>query len=301
MVEKISGKIVMCGCHEGGWFTIRKLLEHGIEFAAFVSLTPEQAKTNKVFGYRDFSDLAKEYDIPIYFPKTYSLKSSEDLAFFQEHDFDLLVQGGWQRLFPKEVLDTLSIGAIGGHGSSDLLPKGRGRSPMVWSLVQNKKRFIKQLFIIKEGVDDGCVFDEESFDILASDDIRTLYYKASIITERMLIRSIPKLLNGTATLRPQTGSPSYYNKRTEASGEIFFEQMDVWQISNAVRAQSKPYPGAFFMKEGRRYRVWKAQVFDTRIQYRDAEYGEVVERFDNNLVINCLGGLLLVTDYEIES
>ena len=44
--------------------------------------------------------------------------------------------------FPEEILNTLSIGALGLHGSADMLPKGRGRSPMNWSLIEGKKRFL---------------------------------------------------------------------------------------------------------------------------------------------------------------
>ncbi|MBK8606779.1 MAG: hypothetical protein IPN82_08085 [Chitinophagaceae bacterium] len=105
-----------------------------------------------------------------------------------------MIQGGWQRLFPEEILETISIGAIGIHGSSELLPKGRGRSPINWSIIQNKKRFIIQYFLIKAGVDDGDIFYFESFDINEWDTCRTLYYKNSIVTKRVLVKWIPELL-----------------------------------------------------------------------------------------------------------
>ncbi len=291
-------KIAMCGCHETGWFLIHDLLEEGIKIHYFITLTKAQAKQEKVSGYRDFTDLARKYDIPVYTPKKYSLKSDQDISFFQEHQFDLIISGGWQRLYPKEILDTLSIGAVVGHGSPDFLPKGRGRSPLNWAIIENRSRFILHQMVVKAGVDDGDVFDFEVFDITPFDDIRTLYYKIKILSKRMLLRSLPGLLEGALVLRPQRGEPSYYPKRSPEDGRIDWENMDVWEIHNFIRAQTQPYPGAFARLKDADYTIWKARVFDTRITYPDAAYGDIVEHFDDRLVVNCRGGLLLIDDYQ---
>ncbi|MDO8873702.1 MAG: formyltransferase family protein [Methanoregula sp.] len=298
MLDK-EKKLVMCGCHFAGYKIIESLLEEGIQFEYFVTLSEEQAQKFNVSEYKNFESLAKQYNIPVYYPIDYSLKNNEDYNFFNKHKFDLLIQGGWQRLFPKNVLDTLNIGAIGGHGSSDFLPKGRGRSPLNWSLIEGKKRFIMHLFFIKPGVDDGDIIDTEMFDINDFDDIRTLYMKNVIVTKRMLIRSLPKIIDGTISVKKQDGIPSYYKKRSPADGLINWENMDVWQIYNFVRAQTRPYPGAYGYINEKCIKIWRCQVFDTRINYSDAKYGECVESFDNNLIINCRGGLLLIEDYEI--
>lgn len=289
----------MCGCHEAGWYLVRDLLLEGMRFDYFVSLTPSQAEEYQVSGYKDFTDLAETYSIPVYYPQTYTLKSEQDRAFFQKNRFDLLIQGGWQRLFPEQVIQTLSIGAIGIHGSPDFLPKGRGRSPMNWALIQNKKRFMMHLFFIEPGVDDGAIIDIEPFDINEFDNIRTLYYKYSIVKKRMLLRSLPLILSGTIQTMPQVGEPSYYPKRTPEDGHIDWENMDVWEIYNLVRAVTRPYPGAFGMIDNRKYLIWECQIFDTRITYPDAAYGTIVERFDRDLIVNCRGGLMLLKDYEI--
>lgn len=292
-------KVVMCGCHESGRYLIEQLLNSGVQFNYFVTLNEKQSKHYNVSGYKDFLDLAKKYKIPVYIPENYSLDSQKDLDFFKNNKFDLLIQGGWQRLFPINILDTLKIGAIGGHGSSDFLPKGRGRSPLNWSLIEGKKRFIMHLFFIKPGVDDGDVFDTEIFDINEFDDISTLYMKNTIVTKRMLIRSLPKIIDGTITIKKQDGIPSYYNKRSPSDGLIDWENMDVWQIYNFIRAQTRPYPGAFGYIDGKCIKIWRCRPFDTRINYPNAKYGESVESFENNLIINCRGGLLLIEDYEI--
>ncbi len=293
-------KIVMCGSHYAGEPVIRGLLEEGIRFDYFVCLTPDQGERYNISGYYDYRMLAEQHDIPVYHPQSYSLNDEKDKEFFVENSFDVLIQGGWQRLFPEDILSTLRIGAIGGHGSSDFLPKGRGRSPLNWSLIEGKTRFINQLFIIKPGVDNGDVFDYQDFDITESDDIETLYMKISITTRDMLRRSLPLLLQETARLEPQLGVPSYYKKRNPEDGEIDWENMDVQSIYNLVRALTKPYPGAFGDIEGRRFRIWRCRVFDTRLMYRNARYGSIVESFGDKIIIKCRGGLLLLDQYDVE-
>lgn len=293
-------KIVMCGCHVAGKPLIESLIGQGIKFSSFVTLNAEQAAKYGIAGHYDFSDLGRKHGIPVYIPQSYSLQGEQDVIFFRDQQFDLLVQGGWQRLFPEEILSNLKFGAIGGHGSADFLPKGRGRSPMNWSLVEGKKRFILQLFIMKPGPDDGDVIAYEDFDINDFDDIKTLYWKSSIVGDRMLLKVIPQILDGTVVRTPQVGIPSHYPKRNPEDGCIDWEKIDVWEVHNLVRASTKPYPGAYANVRDKKCRIWSGRVFDTRIKYPEAAYGEVVSELEGRILINCRGGLYLAEEFEFE-
>ena len=217
----------MCGNHVGGVPIVLGLLEAGHRFAYFVCQSPAQAEQEGVAGYHDYSSLAREHGIPVHVAERFDLTGPSDLALFREQRFDALVQGGWQRLFPQAVLETLRIGAIGVHGSADPLPKGRGRSPLNWSLIEGRRRFVMQLFLITPGIDDGDTFDTETFDITPFDDVETLYLKYGIVLRNMHLRSLPTLIAGDAEFSPQTGEPSYYPKRTPADARIDWEAMDV--------------------------------------------------------------------------
>jgi methionyl-tRNA formyltransferase len=291
-------KIVMCGCHIAGKKIVESLIDEGIKFSYFVCLSKKQAMDCGVSGYYDYAELAEKNGVPVYYPIKYTLDTEQDIDFFQEKQFDLLIQGGWQRLFPESVLKTLSIGAVGGHGSSDFLPKGRGRSPLNWSLIEGKKRFINQLFLITPYTDDGDVFDYMDFDILDTDDINTLYMKISLTTSKMLIRSLPELISGELQFEKQVGVPSFYKKRTPDDAQIDWENMDVFQIDRMIRAVTKPYPGARAIINNAPIIIWKARIFDTRILYKNFTYGGVVQTFNEDFVVQCRGGLLLVEEFE---
>jgi len=298
MNDHIGNKIVICGCTEVGVDVLAYLLENNIKISHIVTLTASQAIRYKVSGYCSFEEISKKYCIPIYYPKEYSLKDEEDIDFFKKNKFDLMILGGWQRLIPEIVLQTLRIGGIGTHGSSELLPEGKGRSPVNWSLIEGKKRYIFQLFLMTPGIDDGDIVDYKMCDINEWDTCKTLYYKISILQKTMLKDLIPKLLSNNFNRISQKGDSSFYPKRNPEDGLIDWNK-SVFEIHNFIRALTKPYPGAFSIINKIHVYIWKAQPFDTRIHYPFAKYGQIVEKFPNgDFLVNCRSGLLLVTDYD---
>ena len=294
----MDSKIVICGCTEAGFETLEFLLEQNITISYIVSLDNKQAKRWNVSGYCSFEKLSKKYNVPIYYPKSYSLKEKDDLDFFQHHSFDLLILGGWQRLIPDNILSTLKIGGVGVHGSSEMLPKGRGRSPVNWSLIEGKNKYILQLFLMTPGIDDGDILDFQTFDINKWDTCRTVYYKISVVQKRKLVELIPKIMKNEFKRIPQTGEPTFYPKRTPDDGLINWNQTSE-KLYDFIRAITKPYPGAFSYLDNKKIKIWKAQPFDNKITYDQNKVGQIVEIFSSgDFVVNCYTGSLLVTEYD---
>ena len=156
---------------------------------------------------------------------------------YRDGHLDLLIQGGWQRLIPAAILETLRVGAVGVHGSPGSVAEGSRpipvelveslRAPAIHSPVlphDRRRRRRPDLRRRRHGHHPWRL-----------DTIRTLYYKNALLTARVLSRSIPALLTGTAPLRPQVGRHSF-QKRSPADSRIDWETMDAWQIHDLVRA-----------------------------------------------------------------
>jgi methionyl-tRNA formyltransferase len=289
-------KIVMCGCTRSGIEIAKRLFENKIKISCFVTLNPKQAKNANVSDYVSFSEIAKKFNVPIYYTKSYSLKENKDQEFFEKNNFDLLILGGWNRLIPNRILKSLAIGGIGVHGSSEFLPKGKGRSPINWSIIEGKKRFIFHIFLLKPDIDNGDILDWEMCEINSWDSCLTIYYKNELLTSKMLVKNIPKLFDGTIIPTPQKGKSTFYPKRTPDDGIINWNR-NVFEIHNFIRAITKPYPGAFSYIGKKKIHIWKAQPFDSKITYFQAKIGEVLEVMSTgDFIINCNSGLLLVTE-----
>ena len=292
-------KIGYVNCIESGYSLLSHLLKNNVKIDYIITLSPEQARKHNASGYKDFSDIANEHKIPIYYPKKFNLKSEEDLNFFKKNKFDILMVFGWQRLIPANIINTVNLGCLGAHGSSEPLPKGRGRSPINWSLIEGKKRFIIHLFYIDEGIDSGNIIDFYEFDINDWDTCHTIYKKVQICLRKMLLKNIPLIKKGTIdTIKQDDGEATYYPKRTPEDGKINWNG-STKDIYNLVRAVTHPYPGAFTPIE--KVMIWSAVPFDTKIEYRAYNVGEVVEIFqDKTFLVKTTDGTLLVVDYETE-
>ena len=292
-------KIVLCGIQEQGKEIIRFLYDNSISVTHIVTVSKETATKNKCDDtWVNYEDISKELKIPIYYAKSYSFKHEDDINYFKDNKFDILLLGGWQRLISHEILNTIKICAIGQHGSPEFLPSGRGRSPLNWSILLGHRRLVWNIFKLTPGVDNGDIIDYQMFQINNEDTCQTLYYKVSVSVKRMLLRSIPKLLNGDLEFKEQIGEPTYFQKRTPEDGKIDWAK-DIEETRNLVRAVTRPYPGAYTKYNGKKIMIWETQIWDEFMDfYKDNEYGEIVEVFGDNFVVKGYGGLLLITDHE---
>jgi methionyl-tRNA formyltransferase len=293
-------KIAVFGCKHTTRDLIVALNDLGYRIDTCITISEELAAAQQVAGYYDLAETCAAYTICRHSADKYNLTSPRDIELINDLHIDLALAIGWQRLIPHAILSGFGIGAFGMHGSSEPLPHGRGRSPMNWSLIQDKKIFYTHLFKYEPGVDDGRIVGVQKFDINEFDDCHTLHLKNLTAMVQLCRAHLPKLLDGTALLyaQPKEGI-SYYPKRSEEDGLIFFEQQSMRAIYNLVRGVTRPFPGAFAYADGNaKVRIWVAIPFDTQIRWPDAKAGQVVELFyDGTFVVSTIDGSLLVTDY----
>ncbi len=282
-----------------GYHVLETLLDEGVPITQLVSITPEMGQEAGVAKYTDFAPIADEYDIPIYYPDVYHMDES-DVAFFEDLNADLMIVNGWNRILPGEVLETFSKGVLGNHGSAFGLPKGRGRSPLNWSLIEELERFLLSIIRLDANVDAGGVAATRKFDINQFDTIQSLYYKVTLAIEEMLLDVLGPILRGEHDFEAQAGEPTYYPKRTPDDGDIHWgEPMD--DIYNLVRAVTRPYPGAFSFHDGERVEIWRVQPFSCDFGFA-AEPGEIISVFHTDeFVVSTPDGSVLVTDWDADS
>jgi methionyl-tRNA formyltransferase len=292
-------KIAFAGCKDTTYECMTSLLEKNIPVDLLITIDENTAIKNNVAGYLDLSKFAEENNIPVYVCDKYSLNSKPDKEALGSLQIDILFVIGWQRLIPEWLLTQLNIGAFGMHGSSKPLPYGRGRSPMNWSLIQNKKSFITNLFKYKAGVDDGDILDTQVFDLNEFDTAETAHYKNTLSMIKLVEKNIPDLLSGNYKLSPQMNvPPTYYPKRTEEDGCVFWDQNSA-DIYNLVRAVTKPFPGAFTFLNDNKIRIWNCYPFDSRLFDQYTAPGTILHVFINgDFIVKTGDGSIIVKNYE---
>jgi len=304
-------KIAVFGCKHTTEFFIRKL-NTGLPIDCVITLSPITVVKSKT-NIADYCDLVTAFgnEFRYYQANKYTLKDEEDLEFFKEEKFDIGFVASWQRIIPAEVLDTFSVGVFGMHGSAMNLPQGRGRSPLNWSIIEDKKVFYTNLFKYDAGVDSGAIVDTFKFNVLPTDTAESLHFKNVLAMVQMIRRNVEQFLTeGEICWREQRNeTPTYYPKRTPKDSLIPWEA-DVFYIDRLIRAVAPPFNGAFtYLKTTctcetpHKVSILRARLFDTVDFRQDLEYvpGQVMHVFPNGkFIVACVGGVLLVDEYQSE-
>ena len=289
--------VALFGCKSTTRFLLDALLDRGLG-VTLVTIAPAKGAEQEVADYTDLRAYGAGRGVDVYVAERYSLRSDRDRAFFRDRSFALGFVIGWQRLVPAEVLATFSTGVFGMHGSAMGLPRGRGRSPMNWSLIEGRRSFRTHLFRYAPGADDGDLLDGHTFAITDRDTAETLHFKNTLAMKMLVERNLPALLAGTARPVPQPqGTPTYYPKRFPADSLIDWHD-DLHAIDRHIRAVAPPFNGAYTYLHGTRLSILRAAPFSTDDFGYSATPGTVVTVFPGGkFLVQCFGGLLLVHAY----
>jgi methionyl-tRNA formyltransferase len=169
---------------------------------------------------------------------------------------DLILVVGWYHMVPKAIRDI--VPAAGMHAS--LLPDYSGGAPLVWAIINDEKKTGMTFFMLEDGVDSGPVIGQAEVPIHFEDTIATLYARAEEAGLLLLEEHLPKIASGKAIYTPQDDSKRrVMPQRSREDGKIDWR----WpsrQIYNFVRAQTRPYPGAFTYWKRQEITIWKGSL-----------------------------------------
>ena len=256
-------RIVFMGATELGWECCRTLLEIGQEVVGIFSIPQEfriswsPASVNNV-QFKSFADLAAGRDIPLIYV-TKKMSDPEYEATLRQLRPDLLVVIGWYYMVPRALRALAPLGAVGIHAS--LLPKYRGGAPLVWTIINGESQTGVSLFHFADGVDDGDLIGQRAFDIRDEDTIASVIEKASRASVGLVREYIPLLASGQAPAIPQDhGSATFVPQRRPEDGLIDWHTMSAKQVYDWVRAQTRPYPGAFTFLGEEKIVIWRSSI-----------------------------------------
>jgi len=292
--------VALFGCKSTTRFILDALLERG-PVAHLITISPAMAEKNGVADYEDLTGYAASKGIACYVAASYGLGDPRDAEAIRAMGIDLAFVIGWQRLIPADILTHVRIGAFGMHGSAENLPKGRGRSPMNWSILEGRERFFTNLFRYDPGVDSGAILDTFRFSIRPEDTAETMHFKNALAMKRLITRNLDALRQERFTLKPQDGTaPTFYPKRSPEDSIIDW-RLNIAEIERFIRAVAPPFSGAFTFLDGEKVTIARASIFeDDGVDFGQSGIapGTILEVFPNGKwLARCDGGLLLIHEY----
>lgn len=274
-------KIVLIGCvrFSRSMFDVLATLDH-VELRGVVTRRENTINSD----HANLSDVTRAAQIPVF-----DAKGQDQAAmarWIAERDADVIFCLGWSFLLKQSVLEAAPRGVIGYHPA--LLPRNRGRHPIIWALALGLKETGSTFFQMDTRTDSGPILSQQRVAITDNDDAASLYMKLETVAAGQ-IRDLTLSLRGNsvAPVTQQEAQATHWRKRGKSDGRIDW-RMDATAIHNLVRALASPYPRAHFEFHGGDVHVWKSRIGEPGA--RDVEPGFVLGCAAGVPHVQCGGG-----------
>jgi methionyl-tRNA formyltransferase len=194
--------------------------------------------------FKNIQKFCKKNNIPVSIAP--SKQQSEDIILSYKPDICFVI--GWYWLISEKTLNKVPNGFLGIHNS--LLPLYKGGSPLVWQLINGEEEVGVSMFTLTKGVDNGDLWFQQKVKINNIDNINDVLLKIESQTIKNFKLYYLDIIKGKKSPTPQPNiTESYCAQRIPGDGLVDWKKSSI-EISNFIRAQSKPYPGAYsFYKE----------------------------------------------------
>lgn len=225
--------------------------------------------------------------------------NAELKKYILEYNPDLCIVSGWYYVISSELLHLVRGGFIGIHYSA--LPRYRGFAPVVWSIINGEKKVGFSVFSFDEGMDTGVVWYQEELEIQDDEYIEDVLSKLDERVCSFFDSSFLDILNGEISPKAQdTHEISYGAKRTKEDGRIDWA-LPAEKIKNFIRAQSRPYPGAFTLYNDMKITIWRASIYPYKVYGMPGQIVFVDKKNDVVIVVCGDSRGICIEDYECES
>lgn len=202
-----------------------------------------------------------------------------------ETQFSMAIVCGWYWIIEETDLRKVDLGFWGIHNS--LLPKYRGGSPLVWSMLSDDIEVGSSLFKLESGVDSGPI----ALQVKTPKTNKSINEILEIFEEeykKKLQEIVLQILDKKPLLTIQEEkSASYCKQRLPEDSQINFN----WQpdyVCRFVNVLQAPYPPAFLNFKGKKIMISKIEIHEDRTEL---EPGEVFNIESNTIQVAGIQGI----------
>jgi methionyl-tRNA formyltransferase len=260
---------------------------HATGSSELVNIITFDDRSDSRHVFQELHSFGEQYEIPV----TITCGSADLNAAVRTSEPDLAIVCGWYSMIPADTLAAVRRGLIGVHNS--LLPRYRGAAPLVWAMLQAEREVGLSMYTLTSGMDDGDIWAQTSTTVGPDDYIGDVLGRLEDACDQMIRRVYPRILNDEVKPVPQDAAKATYGtRRGPEHGRIQWHD-PAEHVSRWIRAQSKPYPGAFTSCDGRRLTIWRAHPFASSYYGRP---GEVVKGPSGEMMVICGDNRALVID-----
>ena len=234
---------------------LKSLYQKAYNISCVYTQPPQKSKRGQKINKSPIQGISETLNLEYRIPPI--LNNEEEYNFLNSLDADLAIVVAYGQIIPKKFLNLTKKGFINIHAS--LLPKWRGAAPIQRSIMNLDQETGISIMRIAEKLDTGPVCNNYKIQLNENLNALEISEKLSKLAAEKILDNIDDILEDKANFVEQDHlNATYASKIQKTEGQINWDE-------NAEKIIGKinglyPSPGAFFMFNGERYKILKAQV-----------------------------------------
>ena len=252
----MNKRIVFCGTPEIASQVLKSLYQNGYQIECVYTQPPVASHRGQKINKSPVHLISETLNLPVRTPA--SLNNEEEKNFLKNLNLALCVTIAYGQILKKDFLNIPKYGWVNVHYS--LLPKFRGASPVQRAIMEGETTTGISIMQMNEGIDTGSICNQYSINILGNENSEELASRLSTLASEKILENIDDIFEGKAVFKEQDHSKATYaNKIDKSEGKISWNNDTAKKIIGKINGLY-PFPGAFFLYKGERYKILKAEV-----------------------------------------
>ncbi|WP_226674275.1 methionyl-tRNA formyltransferase [Rossellomorea aquimaris] len=270
-------KVIFMGTPDFSVPVLQSLIDEKYDVIAVVTQPDRPVGRKRILTPPPVKVAAEKHGIPVYQPE--KIKNEDELNQVLALKPDLIVTAAFGQILPNALLEAPKYGCINVHAS--LLPELRGGAPIHYSILQGKEKTGITIMYMVEKLDAGDIISQVEVDIDERDHVGTLHDKLSVAGAKLLIDTIPPLLEGKISPVKQDDSKATFARNIKREQEKIDWKNDGEQIYNHIRGLH-PWPVAYTTLEDSVMKIWWGE----KVSGVTSSPGEIIRVEEDGFIIS---------------
>ena len=253
-------KIIFMGTPYFAVPILKSLYQNGYPISVVYTQPPQKSHRGQKINKSPIQSLSETLNIEFRTPD-HLKNNQEEKNFLKKLDADIAVVVAYGQIIPSNFLNLAKKGFINIHAS--LLPKWRGAAPIQRSIMNLDKETGISIMKIVEKLDTGPICNSYSLELLENENTESLSNRLSLFAAEKIPNNIDDILEDKAVFKKQDNvKATYANKILKSEGKIDWNN-SADNIIGKINGLC-PNPSAWFIYNGERYKILKAEVSDKK-------------------------------------
>ena len=235
---------------------LKSLYQNGYPISVVYTQPPQKSQRGQKINKSPVQGISETLNIDFRCPKTLR-DNDEEYNFIKELNADLAIVVAYGQIIPENFLNLTKKGFINIHAS--ILPKWRGAAPIQRSIMKLDTETGISIMKINKELDSGPISNIYKIKIDHNNNTQEISEKLSLLAAEKILDNIDEIFEGKIQFIDQEHSKATYAKKIDKNeGKINWSDKAI-NIIGKINGLF-PNPGAFFIFNGERYKILKAEI-----------------------------------------